>query len=103
MNQQLFSSKMSKRPPAWSAIKNKICKKRTARATKDTVPDCLTVQQMSSSVDGKYQKYCRVRSLESVNLFSEGALSIQTIKEACTIHYKEYGKKCDILMGERGP
>ena len=34
---------------------------------------------------------------------TEVALSIQAIKEACIIHYKEHGKKCDILIGERGP
>ena len=53
---------------------------------------------MSSSGERKYQKYCRVENLESVNLFSERAISIQTIKEACIIHYKEHGEKCDILV-----
>lgn len=67
---------MTKRQPAWSAIRDQNC---IARATKDTASDCLAVQWMTFCVEWKYQKYCRVRIFLSVSL-SEGALSIQIIK-----------------------
>lgn len=64
---------MTKRQPAWSAIRDQKC---TARATKDTALDCLAAQWMTFCVEWKYQKYCRVRIFLSVSL-SEGTLSIK--------------------------
>ena len=63
----------------------------------------LTVQQLSSHVSGKAQKYSRVGPREFVPYpFDE--LSFNGIKAACLQHFSsKTGLECDVLAGERGP
>jgi len=61
----------------------------------------ITVQRLSSDVEGRYQKYARIGALTMVPLGCEPTIS--NIKEACKRFFKAENMECDILAGERGP
>lgn len=63
--------------------------------------DYITVQRLSSTVEGKCQKYSRIGALTIVPLGCEPTLS--NIKTACTNHFNLQEMECDLLAGERGP
>ena len=54
----------------------------------------ITVQRLSSHVEGRYQKYARIGPLASVPLGREP--TIQNIKEACKRYFNvEDGSSCE--------
>lgn len=63
--------------------------------------DYITVQRLSSTVEGKCQKYSRIGPLTIVPLGCEPTLS--NIKTACKNHFSLPEMECDLLAGERGP
>ena len=82
-------SKRSNRKDDFAKFKEKVAKKRRGKeeaeeATTNTDMDYITVQRLSSSVEGRYQKYARIGALTSVPLGCEP--TIQNIKEACKRH-----------------
>ena len=69
--------------------------------------DELTIQRLSSSVEGKAQKYSRIRPREFIP-YKNSDITIDGIKQACLIHFQTKGHigkgmEVDILAGERGP
>ena len=94
---------MSKRKKQdWDAFRAKVGKKRTGNSkAESTGLEFLTVQRLSSSVEGKCQKYSRIDPLTMVPLNCEATL--QNIKEACKKHFQLTDMGCDLLAGERGP
>ena len=97
-------SKRSNRKDDFAKFKEKVAKKRRGKeeATTNTDMDYITVQRLSSSVEGRYEKYARIGALTSVPLGCEP--TIQNIKEACKHHFDVAdGIYCDVLAGERGP
>lgn len=87
----------------FAKFKERISKKRRKEdTTSKSDMDYITVQRLSSHVEGRYQKYARIGPLASVPLGREP--TIQNIKEACMRYFNvEDGSHCDILAGERGP
>ncbi|XP_078368275.1 myosin heavy chain kinase A-like [Oculina patagonica] len=85
------------------AFKAKIAKKRMGKdeSTGSGDMDYITVQRLSSNVEGRYQKYARIGALTMVPLGCEPTIS--NIKEACKRFFKAEHMECDILAGERGP
>lgn len=61
----------------------------------------ITVQRLSSTVEGKCQKYSRIGALTIVPLASEPTLS--NIKTACKNHFNLQEMECDLLAREKGP
>ena len=61
----------------------------------------ITVQRLSSSVEGKWQKYARIGPLTMVHLGCEATR--ENIKKECKKHFNITDMDCDILDGERGP
>lgn len=61
--------------------------------------DYITVQQLSSNVEGRYQKYARIGALSMVPLGCEPMISNK--KEACKRFFKAEDMECDILVNER--
>ena len=96
-------SKGGNRKDDFAKFKEKISKKRRKEeTTSNSEMDYITVQRLSSHVEGKYQKYARIGALASVRLGREA--TIQNIKEACKRHFEVGdGISCDVLAGERGP
>lgn len=97
---------MSKRKknPKWDSYKEKMSNKRTGKYDEGSCSgsmDYITVQRLSSTVEGKYQKYSRIGALTIVPLGCEPTLS--NIKTACTNHFNLQEMECDLLAGERGP
>ena len=94
---------MSKRKKQdWDAFRAKVGKKRTGNNQAESAGlEFLTVQRLSSSVEGKCQKYSRIGPLTMVPLNCEATL--QNIKEACKKHFQLADMECDLLAGERGP
>ena len=94
---------MSKRKKQdWDAFRAKVGKKRTGNNKAESAGlEFLTVQRLSSSVEGKCQKYSRIGPLTMVPLNCEATL--QNIKEACKKHFQLTDMECDLLAGERGP
>ena len=94
---------MSKRAK-WNGYKEKMAKKRCGK--KDEAgpsglgANSLTVQRLTSTVEGKYQKYSRMGPLTLVPMEKEATL--ENIKEACRKHFNT-NMECDVLAGERGP
>jgi hypothetical protein len=77
-------------------------KRRKEDTTSKSDMDYITVERLSSNVEGRYQKYARIGPLASVPLGREP--TIQNIKEACMRYFNlDDGSHCDILAGERGP
>lgn len=97
---------MSKRKknPKWDDYKEKMSNKRTGKHDEGSCSgdvDYITVQRLSSTVEGKCQKYSRIGALTIVPLGREPTLS--NIKTACTNHFNLQEMDCDLLAGERGP
>ena len=94
---------MSKRKKQdWDAIRAKVGKKQTANNKAESSGlEFLTVQRLSSFVEGKCQKYSRIGPLTMVPLNCEATL--QNIKEACKKHFQLTDMECDLLAGVRGP
>ena len=95
---------MSKRRKnQFQAFKAKIAKKRMGkeelRGTAEM--DYITVQRLSSHVEGRYKKYARIGTPTMVPLGCEP--TIANIKDACKRFFKADDMDCDILAGERGP
>jgi len=63
--------------------------------------DYITVQRLSSTIEGKCQKYSRIRALTLVPLGWEPTLS--NIKMACTDHFNLQEMECNLLAGKRLP
>jgi len=65
--------------------------------------NCVNVQLLASEPSGLGQKYKRIGALEYVIL--EGSPTLQSLKQACLKHFsgKDEGKRCDLLVSERGP
>ena len=62
----------------------------------------ITVQRLSSNVEGRYEKYARISPLGMVPLGCEP--TIDNIKTACErFFFNAEDMECDILAGERGP
>ena len=95
-------SKRSNRKDDFAKFKEKVAKKRRGKEEATTSTDYISVQRLSSSLEGRYQKYARIGALTSVPLGCE--LTIQNIKEASKRHFDVAdGIYCDVLAGERGP
>ena len=96
---------MSKRKgnPKWEDFKQKASNKRCKKdeCTTENQRDYITVQHLSSTVEGKWQKYTRIGPLTIVPLGVEATLD--NIKKACVKHFNMTDMDCDILAGERGP
>ena len=60
----------------------------------------LTVQRLSTNVEGRCQKYSRLGALALVPFDLEPTLG--NIKRACQAHFRTTSE-CDVLAGERGP
>ena len=95
---------MSKRKKQdWDSFRAKVAKKRTGNNKEESSTnglEYLTVQRLSSSVEGKCQKYSRIGPLTMVSLNCEATL--QNIKEACKKHFQLTDMECDLLAGEGG-
>ena len=94
---------------AWRKLNNKIKEKRANKGgqlSKTFQGDQLTIQMLSSEVSGKAQKYARVGPREFVQFDTNEELTINTIKQACEVHFASRigsNMECDILAGEQGP
>ena len=92
-----------KRNPKWEAFKEQASIKRQGK--KEDVSsekrDYITVQRLSSTVEGKWQKYARIGPLTMVHLGCEATL--ENIKKVCKKHFNITDMDCDILAGKRGP
>ena len=89
---------------AFEAFKAKIAKKRMGKEeSTGSAADMeyITVQRLSSYVEGRYQKYAWIGALTMVPLGCEATIS--NIREACMRFFKAEDMECDILAGERGP
>ena len=75
-------------------------KKRKNKDKKATASGYITVQRLTSTVDGKCQKYNRMGSLKLVQM--EKKPTLDSINEACKGYFK-YDLDCDVLAGERRP
>ena len=84
----------------WVDFKEKTSKKRMGKREDGMPTDYITVQRLSSSVDGKCQKYSRIGPLTMVPLEKEPTL--ENIKDACQAHFGTRMER-DLLAGERGP
>ena len=87
----------------FAKFKERVSKKRRKEdTTSKSDMEYITVQRLSSHVEGRYQKYARIGQLASVPLGRKP--TIQNIKEACKRYFNvEDGSSCDVLAGERGP
>ena len=61
----------------------------------------MTVQQLSSTVEGKCQKYSRIGPLTMVPI-TKHPVTLDSIKSDCQKHFWA-SAACDVLAGERGP
>ena len=94
---------MSKRKQTWDNYKEKVAKKRRndkGAAASAGGSDGITVQRLSSHVEGKCQKYSRTGPLTLVPLDQGPAL--ENMKKACQLHFNT-DLECDVLAGEPGP
>ena len=69
--------------------------------------DKLTVQRLSSAVEGKAQKYSRIGPCEFIP-YKSSDITVDGIKQACLNHFQNTGDvgkgmEVGILAGERGP
>lgn len=92
-----------KRNPKWEAFKEQASIKRQGKKEDGSSEkrDYITVQRLSSTVEGKWQKYARMGPLTMVHLGCEATL--ENIKKVCKKHFNVTDMDCDILAGERGP
>ena len=93
---------MSKRKKQdWDAFRARVGKKRAGNNKAESNGlEFLTVQRLSSSVEGKCQKYSRIGPLTLVALNCE--VTLQNIKEVRKKHFQLTDMECDLLAGERG-
>ena len=97
-------SKRRRNNEEFRAFKAKIANKRMGKEEPTgsaSHMDYITVQRLSSNVEGRYQKYARIGALTMVPLGCEPTIS--NIKAACKRFFKAEDMECDILAGERGP
>jgi hypothetical protein len=89
----------------WEGFKQKVAKKRVGKNHESsTLPayiEYLTVQRLSSTVEGKRQKYARIGPLTMVPLTKQPA-TLDSLKSYCQKHFKT-SAACDVLAGERRP
>ena len=80
----------------------RLSKKRQGKEDKEG--EFITVQRLSSSVEGKAQKYSRIGALTMVAMEGKER-TMDNIKEACLRHFNVDSQKydCDLVAGERGP
>ena len=91
-----------KRNPKGEAFKEQASTKRQGKKDGSCEKrDYITVQRLSSTVEGKWQKYARIGPLTMVHLGCEATLD--NIKKVCKKHFNVTDMDCDILAGERGP
>ena len=74
--------------------------RKLARKEQGTTKQSLTVQCLSSSVEGKCHKYSRTGPLTIIPLNCEATL--QNIKEVCKKHFQLTDMDCDLPAGQRG-
>ncbi|KAK3741693.1 hypothetical protein QZH41_005534 [Actinostola sp. cb2023] len=89
-----------KRKVDWNKYKEKVSKKRAGRQSDEAQSEFITVQRLSSNVEGRCQKYSRIGPLTMVPMGQER--SLDDIKQACKDHFNTE-LDCDVLDGERGP
>ena len=98
---------------AWKKFTTAMSNKRTGKKTNKPnngnssilKTGAVTVQQLSSDVQGKAQKYARMEPREFVP-FPYETVTIKNLKEACYRHFKsriDENMVCDILAGDQGP
>ena len=89
-----------KRNPKWEAFKEQASIKRPGKKEDGSSKkrDYITVQRLSSTVEGKWQKYARMGPLTMVHLGCEGTL--ENIKKVYKKHFNVTDMDCDILAGE---
>ena len=94
---------MSKREKQdWDVFRAKVGKKRTGNNKAESAGlEFLTLQHLSSFVEGKCQKYSRIGPQTMVPLDCEATL--QNIREACKKRFQLTDMERDLLAGERGP
>ena len=89
----------------WDGYQQKVAKKRVGKKDESCAlpadTEYLTVQRLSSSVEGKCQKYARIGPLTMVPLTKQPA-TLDSVKSACQKHFRT-SAECDVLAGERGP
>ena len=101
----LFASVMSnKNKCKWQTFKKKHAEKRQKKDEKlPDIVDYLTVQRLTTNVEGKCQKYGQIGPLGIVP-FPYDALTHDNIKTACKNNFGIASvMECDVLAGERGP
>ncbi|KAK3732350.1 hypothetical protein QZH41_000535 [Actinostola sp. cb2023] len=89
-----------KRKVDWNKYKEKVSKKRAGRQSDEAQSEFITVQRLSSNVEGRCQKYSRIGPLTMVPMGQER--SLDDIMQACKDHFNTE-LDCDVLDGERGP
>lgn len=98
---------------AWKKFTTAMSNKRTGKKTNKPnngnasilKTGIITVQRLSSDVQGKAQKYARMGPRDFVP-FPYETVTIKNLKEACHKHFKsriDDNKVCDILAGDQGP
>ena len=107
-----MSEPKEKQKPAakWKDFKKEMQQKRLkqgkiTRGVSETKVQELIVQQLTSKVSGKAQKFNRIGPREFV-AFPQEHLTIPFIKDACLEHFRERigeGMTCDVLASEQGP
>ena len=95
---------MSKRKknPTWDEYKEKMSNKRTGKHDEGScsgIVDYITVQRLSSTVEGKCQKYSHIGALTIIPLGS----TLSNIKTASKNHFNLPEIECDLLAGESWP
>ena len=99
-----LSKRGTKNNKDFCAFKGKIAKKRLGKEEPmvgGSEMDYITVQWLSSNVEGCYQKYGRIGVLAMVPLDCEPMIG--NIKAACKHFFKAEDMECDIPVSERGP
>ena len=87
----------------WDAFRARVDKKGTGNnKAESNALEFLTVQRLSSSVEGKCQKYSRIGPLTMVHLNCEATLQ-NILKKHAKKHFQLTDMECDLLAGERGP
>lgn len=85
----------------WDAFRARVGKNRTGNNKTESNGFQFLVQCLSSSLEGKCQKYSRIGPLTKVPLDCEATL--QNIKQTCKKHFQLTDMQCDLLACERGP
>ena len=107
MSSQLWANYEQKIKAKREANKRKKATAGTEEKKRRLDSDHIIVQQLSSKVEGKAQKYSRIGPREFVS-YKNSDVTIENLKQACQAHFSskglmEKGTAIDILAGERGP